>query len=194
MVQRQRFPQFVCATVVLICMAGLSMAAENPPPAGQVCPEGSYVTGFDAEANIICSGIQSVSTDVAASVDPEQSEVETRAKPVRSQGGGREMAVKSSPATPVSEPSGDELTISKVDPRSVVYRTREVAITVTGTGFHAGTVIMFEGKTYSPRLNQAGTQLVVNIPARDLSIGPYPIMVSNGSGATATQRRAFEVY
>ena len=40
-----------------------ALAADTPdsmtelrPPAGQVCPQGSWVIGFDNESNILCSG------------------------------------------------------------------------------------------------------------------------------------------
>ena len=36
---------------------GALAASDNGAPAGQMCPQGSYVIGFDAAANIVCSGI-----------------------------------------------------------------------------------------------------------------------------------------
>ena len=55
MVQKSRLAQFVCVAIFVACMIDSSLAAwgSKRAPAGQVCPGGSYVIGFDAEANII---------------------------------------------------------------------------------------------------------------------------------------------
>lgn len=37
--------------------AGAFAASDSPAPAGQMCPPGSYVIGFDVAANIVCSGV-----------------------------------------------------------------------------------------------------------------------------------------
>jgi hypothetical protein len=84
--------------------------------------------------------------------------------------------------------------ISNVKPSKLVFGAPELAITVNGTGFHADSVIIFEGTTYTPRVNQAGTQLKVTIPTGDLSFGPYRITVSNGPGMETTKKRALEIY
>ncbi len=56
MTHKSRFTQFVFAIIVATCMIGSPpLAAENRAPAGQMCPTGSYVIGFDPEGNIICS-------------------------------------------------------------------------------------------------------------------------------------------
>jgi cysteine-rich repeat protein len=45
------------AAALLAAPANLAAQAGAPaPPAGQVCPQGAYVIGFDAQSNIICSG------------------------------------------------------------------------------------------------------------------------------------------
>ena len=75
-----------------------------------------------------------------------------------------------------------------------MFGSRELAITISGTGFHTDTVIKFAGSTYSPSVNQAGTQLKVTIPTRNLSIGPYAITISNGPGMETTLKRAVEIY
>jgi hypothetical protein len=75
-----------------------------------------------------------------------------------------------------------------------VFGTSEVAITVIGTGFHAESVIIFEGISYKPVVNQEGTRLDTRIPTAKLSIGPYAIKVSNGPGLDNTLKRAVVVF
>ena len=45
----------VLFTIIPTCMTGSLQAAGNRPPAGQMCADGSYVSGFDADGNIICA-------------------------------------------------------------------------------------------------------------------------------------------
>jgi hypothetical protein len=62
----------------------------------------------------------------------------------------------------------------------------QFVLAVIGTGFHAGSVIKFEGSTYKPVVNEAGTRLDTTIATANLSISSYPIKVSNGSGLENT--------
>lgn len=98
------------------------------------------------------------------------------------------------PETPVIAPSAIELTIAGVEPSAVVFGTREVAITVLGTGFNSGSIVIFEGVSYPASVNQAGTRLVATLPTRYLSIGPYAVTVSNGPGTKTTLRKAVEIF
>ena len=148
-----------------------------PAPAGQMCNRGSYVIGFDTKGNIICNDSKKVATKVA--------DAEITAKPI---------LVKPVPAAPVIVPSVAELSISDIQPSSVVFGTREVTISVTGTGFHEQSVIIFEGSTYDTSVNQAGTQLDATLTIGSLTIGPYTVTVSNGSGKVAKLKKALEVY
>ena len=43
------------AAALFACMSGNLAAENNPPPAGQMCPQGAYVIGFDRGGNIVCS-------------------------------------------------------------------------------------------------------------------------------------------
>jgi hypothetical protein len=183
------FPFFLLAGV---------QAAENQPPAGQMCAEGSYVIGFDSDSNIICSAIAS------SVVKPA---METAA-PVAS-GAGDDCP----PNCPAAEFASDSETvsdtpvnqkgalagvaipvISKLKPRSVVFGARETTITITGSGFNTDSVVKFQGTSYTPSVNPAGNELLVTIATRDLPMGFYSISVSNGPDLETTRRRALEVY
>jgi len=201
---------------VLATVASLPLAAagppgnpENPAPAGQMCPKGSYVIGFDAENNILCTeacgnGVlntgeacddgntdsgdgcsatcQSVSAEAAVEVisdsgdDPE------------------EVIAQTEPEDPAALTSITVPVISDVDPSWLVFGKSETVITVSGTGFHAESVIIFEGSTYEPSVNREGTRLETTIPTEDLSIGTYALTVSNGSGRDSTLKKALVVY
>ena len=41
--------------VAIIMITSSPLAAESEAPAGQMCPNGAFVIGFDSEMNIICS-------------------------------------------------------------------------------------------------------------------------------------------
>ena len=203
MVHKFRFTQFIFATIIAACLNGSLLAAPGTEraPAGQMCPGGSYVIGFDSEANIICSeacgnGVlkpgdtcddeDAVSGDVgAATSQPEGVKPESTGQEITTQAIQADTGVSTSTPKPI---------ISDIKPSKLVFGTRELAITISGTGFHAGSTIIFEGSIYSPSVNQAGTQLKVTIPTRTLSIGPYAITVSNESGMEATLKRALEIY
>lgn len=188
----------IFAAMVPFCMLAVVQAAENQPPAGQRCAEGSYVIGFDSESNIICSAIASTAVKPAMEA----------AAPVAS-GAGDDCPPNCPAAAPdsASETVSDTLVkqkgalagvaspvISKLKPRSVVFGARETTITITGSGFNADSVVKFQGTSYTPSVNPAGNELLVTIATRDLPMGFYAISVSNGPDLETTRRRALEVY
>jgi hypothetical protein len=172
--------------------------AEARPPAGQMCPQGSYVIGFDAGANIVCS-----SQPAAMSPDELQAPG-SQAPPIAS---GATSAPTAAPVAAVVEPAAPgtpaptsakpvvtQLEVTDVEPWSVVFGKREVTITVTGTGFTAGSMVRFEGVEYRPSVSDDGTRLMVTLPTRDLSIGNYPITVTNGSGDQVRAKQKLAVF
>ena len=182
MANKLRSEQFVLTAIVMFIMTGISLTAHGSSNssairalAGQMCPKGSYVIGFDSEGKIICA-------DACGNGVPN------------TDGDEEELAVETSAPDPGSLPPIPNPVISGVKPKSVVWGTSEVAITVIGTGFHEESVIIFEGSTYKPVVNQAGTRLDITIETANLIIGPYAIKVSNGSGLENTLKRALVVY
>jgi cysteine-rich repeat protein len=169
--------------------------------AGQMCPNGSYVIGFDSEGNIICT--EACGNGVLNSGEAcDDGNTETgdgcsaacQSEGVDTDGDEEELAAETSATDPSSPPSTPKLVISDVEPSTVVWGTSELAITVIGTGFHSESVIIFEGSTYKPVVNQAGTRLDTTIATATLGIGSYVIKVSNGSGLENTLKRALVVY
>jgi hypothetical protein len=188
--------------LVLVCLAAGSLQADTRPPAGQMCPEGAYVRGFDASGNIVCSAV----TGAVSSKAPETGQgptVETgqacpqgcakvAVEPVAETGASAAAAhpVKSQP---VGEDGGGPV-ISKIKPSGVVFGARETTIRIIGSGFTADSVVKFQGAAYTPSVNTAGTELRVTIETRDLPMGRYPITIVNGDGVETTKRRALEVF
>ena len=203
MAQKSRLTQFVYAAIVTACMIGSLPAAPRTEqaPAGQMCPGGSYVIGFDSEANIICSqACGNGALNPGETCDDGNAESEAGSLEIRQSEDSepasvdREVTTQAIPADTNISPSTSNPVVSDVKPSKLMFGTPELAIMVSGTGFHAGSVIIFDGTTYTPRVNQAGTRLEVTIPTGDLSIGPYVITVSNGPGMETTVRRALEIY
>ena len=204
----------------LIAVKQGSIAADNTSgsraPAGQMCAQGAYVIGFDTKGNIICNevcgngvlnpsescddGNTEIGDGCSATCQLEKIVIKVTDKEVPA----KPILVKPVPAQPiptqphraqaVNVPSVIVLTISDVEPPSVIFGTHEVKISVTGTGFHEQSVIIFDGSTYKTSVNPAGTKLDATLPTRDLSIGPYAVTVSNGPGMAATQKKALEIY
>jgi hypothetical protein len=75
-----------------------------------------------------------------------------------------------------------------------LYGTRELALTVLGTGFNADSVVIFAGTTYTPSVNQDGTRLEVMLATRNLTMGRYAVTVSNGPEQKSTLKKALVVY
>ena len=211
MKQKTHFPQFIIAALFSVCISSSLLAAwgGDKPPAGQMCPTGSFVVGFDAKKNIICSptcgngvlnpgencddgntedGDSCPATCRAVSVVPKSV---PGSAPESAEG---EVAVQAAPVDKKPSQLSPNPIISDVKPSKLMFGTRELAITISGTGFHTETVIKFAGVTYSPSVNQAGTELRVTFPTRNLGIGPYAITVSNGPGMETTLKKALEIY
>jgi len=195
--------RFVFVFIVAACAGGGSAVAVGAEraPAGQMCPGGSYVIGFDSESNIICSNAgkkavlgASETSDIGRAEPADTCMGDCEPGDVDKKGTVEEIAGKNAPADPGVVPSVNVLSISDLKPSSVVFGTREIELTVNGTGFLARSVIVFAGNKYSPSVNQAGTRLVVTIPTRDLGIGPYAVTVSNGPGMETTFKKALNVF
>lgn len=175
---------FITATT-LVCAAAGSAAADNRPPAGQMCPEGAYVIGFDSGSNIVCSALSGAVPANAPETVQDADRGHGQAVPAGNELGGDDQAPGESTAGPV---------ISDIKPPWVVFGARETTIRIIGSGFSADTVVMFQGAAYTPTVNAAGTELRVTIATRDLPMGRYPITVSNGTGTETTRPRALEVF
>ena len=170
--------------------AAADQAATGRPPAGQVCPSGSFVTGFDDQGNIICGEIGS--RDATAPENPTDATVAAAA--AATVAAPSAMPVDSAAQSPPVRAATSALAIEKIKPWSVPYGTREVTIAVSGTGFTADSVVVFQGERYVPSVDQTGTRLDVTIATRNLTMGAYPLTVSNGPETKATLRKALVVY
>ena len=76
----------------------------------------------------------------------------------------------------------------------MLYGAREVTLTISGSRFHSGTVVLFDGSTYQPSVNAAGTSLEVTLPTSGLAMGRYPIKVTNGPDEVVKWRKALVVF
>ena len=222
MVNNPGSKQIVRAILVIVLIMGGSLTAlgssENSAIralAGQMCPNGSYVIGFDSAGNIVCSEISGNDVinsgkacedgntesgdDCAAASQPgvetgiDEAEIaaETSAAETSTAETG---ALETNATDPGILPSLPGPVISDIEPSSVVFGTSEVEITVIGTGFHEKSVIIFDGSTYKPVVNQTGTRLNITIETADLVIGSYGIKVSNGPGLEDIQKKAIAVF
>jgi len=208
MTNKLRPEQFVLAAIVMALMIGHSLTAHGggnnstiPTLAGQMCPNGSYVIGFDIEGDIICT--EACGNGVLNSGEAcDDGNIETgdgcsancQPEGVNTDGAEDALAAETRATDPSSLPSNPNPVISEVEPSSVVWGTSEFAITVIGTGFHEESVIIFEGSTYKPVVNQAGTRLDTTIVTANLTIGSYAIKISNGSGLEHTLKGALDIY
>lgn len=190
------------AALGLACMAAGSLQADARPPAGQMCPEGAYVRGFDAGGNIICStaagALSSKAPEAAhgSTVEGGQACPEGCAKAAAAPVADAEG--RAAPAYPAnSQPAGEEgggPVIAKIKPSGVVFGARETTIRIIGSGFTADSIVKFQGAAYTPSVNTAGTELQVTLETRDLPMGRYAITISNADGTETTKRRALEVF
>jgi len=176
-------------------------AAGSRPPAGQMCAEGSFVSGFDSEGNIICSVPGGAILPVADEPAKKTSnQVEDKCSPGCQKATADTGAADTVQVADKLEKSKDTVVdaakpvISDVKPSWVVFGARETSIAIIGAGFTHESVVKFQDSTYSPSVNPSGTELRVTIATRNLPIGRYAITVSNGPGQETTQNRALEVY
>ena len=202
----------VLVVFLLVMIATPSAMAQTPdgaaawPPAGQMCPQGAYVIGFDGGGNIVCSQVcgndrldageacddgntvggdgcsAACQPEVAAAPAPPVAPVAREATPSAV---AAPAAAAAAPPAPTSAPAvasatARQLAITDVEPSSVLYGAREVTLTIHGAGFHRGTVVLFNGSTYTPSVNPAGSELKVTLPTSRLAMGRYPVKVSNG--------------
>jgi len=189
------------AFLVMACMAAASLQADTRPPAGQMCPEGAYVRGFDAGGNIVCAAVAGAVTSHASETthgqagEGGQACPEGCAKLADAPGADAEgSAAAAIPAKGQAAEADSGPVISKIKPFGVVFGARETTIKIIGSGFTADTIVKFQGAVYTPTVDTAGTELRVTIQTRDLPIGRYAITVSNGDGMETTKRRALEVF
>ena len=201
MVHKLSATLFVFFVIISTCMIDSLEAAGSRPPAGQMCTEGSYVTGFDSKGNIICSvpGGSNLPVPVESSEQlNSQGEDGCPAgclKETADTGSAVEAVATDKPVKNKSTAVDVANTvISDVKPSWVVFGSRETSIAIIGAGFTAGSVVKFQGSAYSPSVNPSGTELRVTIATRDLPIGRYAITVANEPGLETTLRRAIEVY
>ena len=203
MTKKSQFTQFIFAAFVLFSMnSSLSAAWRSArAPAGQMCAMGSYVIGFDSESNIICSAAcgngvlnpgETCDDGNVKSGDTCPSSCQSDV--VKAMGADADTTAEVAPAGNSVPPSISEPMISGVKPSTLTFGSRELTIKVSGSGFHAGSAILFNGTTYSPSVNQSGTQITVTIHTRELPIGRYAITVSNGTGMETTMKKALEIY
>lgn len=217
---RACWARFTLAAVFAFLTSGSASAAEQPGPgnlslAGQMCPAGSYVIGFDSAGNIVCSDVcgngvldageacDDGNTEAGDGCSPAcQSEVadgDTAAAAVA--GGtaaaavaGETRAAAPDAVEPQPQPTSEGPVIMDVEPSSVVYGTRETTVTISGSGFNSDSVVVFAGTTYTPRVNADGTRLEATLVTSRLTIGRYALTVSNGPTQENTMKKALVVY
>jgi cysteine-rich repeat protein len=209
MPENTRLPSIFLAAIFAACYGACALAADAPgstpeihPPAGQVCPQGTFVIGFDSESNILCSescgnGVldNGEDCDDGNKTNGDGCSATCRSENPTAVQSEEEIAVESPPALPVStEPVVAQPVVSKIKPSTAVFGTREVTVTIIGTGFTSNTSVLFNGTTYRPSVNQAGTELQVKLATRELAIGRHAITVSNGPGMEMTWKKGLVVF
>jgi hypothetical protein len=182
---------FIFFAAVSLGTSGNSHAADHAAPAGQMCPEGAYVIGFDSESNIICASLRNNAADPVEVYDEVNIEVQDTTETQSVQPKPVEQAVL---AQPVIVSRTQILTITDVEPPNVVFGKHELAITVIGTGFNSDSVIIFAGKSYPTSVNASGTRLEATVTIGKLSFGAHPIKVSNGQGKEVVLKKALEIF
>ena len=217
-------PIHLALSAFLLSIAAPQMAvAGSQDLAGQVCPQGSFVIGFDSNGNILCSDVCGngyLNTDEACDDGNTEDgdgcsstcEIETVAKsevPTKvpeepaaaavAAGSAAPAAEAAEPAAPAiaageSTPVAAVLTIADVEPSGVVYGMPELKVTITGEGFTDESIVILEGKKYEASVNAAGTQLQTTLVTRQLVIGRYAIKVVNGPETQAVMKKALVVY
>jgi len=203
MTKKSQFTQFIFSALVLFSMNSSLLAAWGSAraPAGQMCAMGSYVIGFDAESNIICTeacgnGVLNPgeNCDDGNVENGDTCPSSCQSDVVKVMGADEGTTAEVAPASNSVPPPSSEPMISDVKPSTLTFGSRELTIKISGSGFHAGSTILFNGTRYSPSVNQSGTQITVTLPTRELPIGRYAITVSNGTGMETTLKKALEIY
>jgi len=209
----------VAAILAVLAPCGAAAAEQsgpgNPSLAGQMCPAGSYVIGFDSAGNIVCSdtcgngvldageacddGNSEAGDGCSPACRPETTQADAAAAAVAggtaaaAVAGGTEAAAPDA-AEPQPQPISEGPVITDVEPSSIVYGTRETAVTISGSGFNTDSVIVFAGSRYTPKVNANGTLLEATLVTSKLTIGRYALTVSNGPGQENTLKKALVVY
>lgn len=211
MVDKVRNKKRVLNAAVAVILLGSALAAplvamqkpssEHLPPAGQMCPDGHYVIGFDASSNIICSGVcGNAVLDAGEACDDGNGEsgdgcsASCRFEGAVNANGATEQTAEPTALKPVAAANLQSLEINDIKPSSVVFGASDVTVNIMGTGFDETSVILFDGKTYKPAVNSAGTQLTFKPVTARLSIGAYAITVTNDSGLKVTRKRGLVVF
>jgi hypothetical protein len=207
MLSNPRFSITRCAVLAAALFFSTSLPAAEPGDgaakhalAGQMCPNGSFVIGFDAAGNIVCSqGCAADCQPGAAVSGAQQAEAAATPAVAAATAATAAPAATAATATPAAPTAAVSTTtsgpvISEIEPTSVLYGTRELALTVLGTGFNADSVVIFAGTTYTPSVNQDGTRLEVMLATRNLTMGRYAVTVSNGPEQKSTLKKALVVY
>jgi len=208
MVHKIRSAQFVLAVAVTVLLFGSSLAfpvsarqktsSNDRPPAGQRCPDGYYVIGFDAGSNIICSGECGNSVLDTGEACDDGNTVSGDGCSAACQRDVTIVVEEHADETPVSEKDAaaslPELVISDIEPSSVVFGASGVTVTVTGTGFDETSIILFDGESYRPTVNATGTRLTFQPETSRLSIGSYAVTVANDSGLKVTRKRGLVIF
>jgi hypothetical protein len=179
----------VLAAALTMCA---SLPADEPDDgsakrslAGQMCPSGSFVIGFDAAGDIVCSE-RCMSDCQAGAAGADTAPAATAAV------AGTPTAATAAAAGAAEPDTGP--VISEIQPDSVLYGTRELRLTILGAGFNADSLVEFAGTTYTPTVNQEGTRLEVTLATRKLTIGRYAVTVANGPELKSTLGKALVVY
>jgi cysteine-rich repeat protein len=173
--------------------------------AGQICPSGSFVIGFDAVGDILCSATcgngvpnpgESCDDGNTKGGDgcSDNCQSESAASATAAAAGAAAVPKEDPPTEAAAKAAATGLVISDVEPSSVVYGTRELDITILGEGFHAGAVIEFAGTAYTPVVNPKGNRAEVTLTTRKLTLGAYALTISNPSGEKAILNKALVVY
>jgi len=204
---RARWTRFILAAILAFLTPCGAMAAEqpasgNPTLAGQMCPAGSYVIGFDSAGNIVCSKVCGNGVlDAGEACDDGNAEAGDGCSPACQSEAARTdtatavvAAEAAAVAGPRPQPTSEGPVITDVEPSSVVYGARETTVTISGSGFNANSVIVFAGTTYTPMVNADGTLLQATLATSRLTIGRYALTVSNGPGQENTLKKALVVY
>lgn len=169
----------------LLFLAAGTVVADTRPPAGQMCPSGAFVIGFDASGNIVCSKETGPVSSKAPAPASELTEEDS---------GGPVSSKPSAPTSDLTKEDSGGPVISKIKPTGVVFGARETTIRIIGSGFTADTVVKFQGVDYLPSVNLAGTELNVTLVTRELPMGRYAITIANRDGKETTRRGALEVF